>query len=345
MKEVKGMFTQRRVKKVWKFLLTFMLLVLTGQFGGCFSFIPRTAKIQIKYLKPPQLDIGKIRRIVISPFEGQGGMSVSNRLMAKLFEGRYYTILEREKVDALLKEMGLSERGIVDQTTAAQIGKALGAEGIIFGSVDGYTVTDDRSMKKVRKYRPEKEGGSYDIELPYILRRARLAVTFKMVNIETGELLGIKSITKEYSQGILEDPDNPQFLEPGDLILDKLIDQVTDEFLKQISPYYITADRYWEYIGVDEDRLRNYFTQNLFDILGDELDKLINRPGLKPEQLAAVYHNRGVVYEVLGNLNKAEEYHKQAVRLNPTDFHTNDLNEVRTRIEEVKKLQEMGFLK
>lgn len=127
--------------------------------------------------------------------------------------------MERQRINALINEMGLAEIGIVDQSTAAQLGKAMGAEAIVFGSVDGYVVEDFRGREKVTKYRKTgrevkdrfgrwvDERERYEVILPYTIRQARIAVTFKMVNVESTELLAIKSITKEYRQKVIHDPD------------------------------------------------------------------------------------------------------------------------------------------
>ncbi len=43
-------------------------------------------------------------------------------------------LIERTKIQALLKEVALSQSGAIDQSTAIQVGKMLGAQSIAFGS-------------------------------------------------------------------------------------------------------------------------------------------------------------------------------------------------------------------
>lgn len=320
--------------------------------GGCIA--PRPVRIKVKVLKPAAIDVGPIRRIAVAPFEGQGGNAVTNRLTAKLFEGERFTLLERQKIGALIDEMGLAEIGVVNPTTAAQLGNALGAEGIIFGSVDGYAVTDTRGRKKVTKYRevpgeyekifgikvPKKE--PYPVVLPYTIRYGRVAVTFKMINVETMELLAIKSITREYREEVIHDPDNPKKLRPKGEILDELVDLTTDEFVRLISPHYVREEKVWEYMGIEEgETATSYVKSGLYTEAGEILDRIIKNPGkIKRGQLAAVYYNRGIIYEILGNLNKAEEYYNQACTFRASDLHLEALKRIKRRIEEVKKLQE-----
>jgi len=328
-----------------------VILVLVGLviLGGC---IPPPS-VEIKVLRPAEIDIGYVKTIGISPFRGQGGDAVTNRLTAKLFEGGLFTILERQRINALINEMGLAEIGIVDQSRAAQLGKALGAEAIVFGSVDGYVAEDFRGRERVTKRRKTgrkvkdifgrmvDETESYEVILPYTMRQARLAVTFKMVNVETTELLAIKSITKEYRQKVVHDPDRPGELRAKGIILDELVDQATDEFVKLVSPHYVIEKKIWENIDVEEGKAAfNYFKNGLYPETGEILDRLMRYPTLETYQLAAVYYDRGLIYEILGNLNKAEELYKEAAVLESSDLHLKALKNIREKIEDVKKLQE-----
>ncbi len=321
-----------------------LISVLVGlvTLGGCI-----TPPVEIKVLKPAEIDIGHIKTIGISPFRGQGGDAVTNRLTAKLFEGGHFTILERQGINALINEMGLAEIGIVDQSTAAQIGKALGAEGIVFGSVDGYVVEDSRGHQRVTKYRKKGEKWEkYEVTLPYTMRQARLAVTFKMVNVESTELLAIKSITREYRQKVVHDPDKPEELKMRDIILDELVDQATDEFVKLVSPHYVIEKKIWENIDVEEGEAAfNYFKNGLYPETGEILDKLMRYPTLETYQLAAVYYDRGLIYEISGNLNKAEELYEEAAALESSDLHLRALKKIREKIQDVKKLQEQQLQK
>lgn len=48
--------------------------------------------------------------------------------------GTSVKLIEREKIQTLLKEIALGQSGTVDQTTAVQVGKLLGAQSIAFGA-------------------------------------------------------------------------------------------------------------------------------------------------------------------------------------------------------------------
>ena len=73
---------------------------------------------------------------------------------------------------------------------------------------------------------------------------------------------------------------------------------------------------------------------------GEILDRSMRYPTLEAYQLAAVYYDRGLIYEILGNLNKAEESYKEAAALESSDLHLRALKNIREKIQDVKKLQE-----
>jgi TolB-like protein len=57
-------------------------------------------------------------------------------LMTVLNKGKKVTLVEREKLDLVLKELNLHISGYVDDNTARGIGKLIGAEFIVIGSID-----------------------------------------------------------------------------------------------------------------------------------------------------------------------------------------------------------------
>ena len=94
----------------------------------------------------PGLSISKPpKTLAILPFENNSVTEpelyspLSNGLSAMLITdlkqmGTSLKLIERNKIAAILKEIALGQSGIVDQSTAIQAGRILGAQGIAFGS-------------------------------------------------------------------------------------------------------------------------------------------------------------------------------------------------------------------
>jgi len=57
-------------------------------------------------------------------------------------------VVERDKINFILKELDLAKSGLVDQATAVQVGKLLGAQIMVFGTI---VQTDDKKAKMLVK--------------------------------------------------------------------------------------------------------------------------------------------------------------------------------------------------
>lgn len=79
-------------------------------------------------------------RIAVADFEVDKGLSVSSKTISESLTSEFtamgkFTVLEREKLDTILKEAGLSASGLVDENTKVEAGKLKGVEIIVTGSL------------------------------------------------------------------------------------------------------------------------------------------------------------------------------------------------------------------
>jgi|AntAceMinimDraft_9_1070365.scaffolds.fasta_scaffold02573_8 TolB-like protein len=84
-------------------------------------------------------EMKKVTRIAITEFTygnefNDFTRNVQDILYTNLIQ-RGMTVVEREKMEQVLKELGNTFTGMIDSTTAAQIGKMLGVEAIVVGTV------------------------------------------------------------------------------------------------------------------------------------------------------------------------------------------------------------------
>lgn len=83
-------------------------------------------------------------------------------------------LLERQRVDALLQEARFGQTGAVDAATAARIGRQLGAQAVVLGSVASLSVREEgRSVHFAEKTD----------------RWAEIEVEARLVDVESGEVL------------------------------------------------------------------------------------------------------------------------------------------------------------
>ena len=147
--------------------LTAVLLMLAATLLGAPASVFAQAKI----------------RIAVSNFENNStwsfwgdklGAAAADELATQLVQTGKYTVIERAQLDAILREQNLGASGAVTSATAAKVGKLLGVQLILTGSITAFSIK--RTSIGLRGI-----GGSYS--------NAESKVDARLVNTETGEVM------------------------------------------------------------------------------------------------------------------------------------------------------------
>jgi curli biogenesis system outer membrane secretion channel CsgG len=64
-----------------------------------------------------------------------GGALLEDMLLGSLLERRRFEMVERERLEALLREARLSRSDLADPSTAVRLGRILAAEAVLIGSI------------------------------------------------------------------------------------------------------------------------------------------------------------------------------------------------------------------
>lgn len=127
----------------------------------------------------------KKEKLAIMPFSESGskiqgaGAAAADVLIEVLVKNKRFSLIEREQLDAVIKEQKLGMTGLIDDATAAQVGRLLGVKYMIFGNVN------DASAKKTKKVHRRKN----QPPKPYWEIACNALVTCRVIDIETGEIL------------------------------------------------------------------------------------------------------------------------------------------------------------
>ncbi len=130
----------------------------------------------------------------MSAFSGFGGegaaKGVSNLLINQLVKDGNFIVVERGKIDAVLAEQNFGASGRIEPTTAAQIGRILGVDAVLIGSVTKFDMED--------KSRGLAIGGLFgggDRK-----QIATVQITSRLVSTTTAEILAIAEGTGQSEQ-------------------------------------------------------------------------------------------------------------------------------------------------
>ena len=102
------------------------------------------------------------------------GRAAADELATQLVQSGKYTVIERAQLDAILQEQNLGATGAITPATAAKVGKLLGVQLLLTGSITQFSV--QRTSVAMRGI-----GGSY--------LNAESKVDARLVNTETGEIM------------------------------------------------------------------------------------------------------------------------------------------------------------
>jgi len=170
-------------KKVNWFLIFVLNLFFLTFFFGC---APRTA-IRKGY------DFNRINRIGVLEFTSYGyetnsGNAVADEFVRELiFRG--FDVIERERMEGLLREQHLAESKILDPETVKEVGKISGVDALITGTVTKY-IPEHRDIIYFRDENGEVKSEAF-------LIGAEVGVNARMVDVETGLVVWATSYTYE----------------------------------------------------------------------------------------------------------------------------------------------------
>src|SRR6516162_9296476 len=146
---------------------------------------PAAAKRRVAVMN---FDYGTVRSYVSSIFgsDQDVGKGISDLLVQKLVQDGKYSVIERNALDKILAEQNLSNSDRADTTTAAKIGKVLGVDAIIIGSITQFGRDDQHTNVGGGGYGLGKFGlGGVGMGKA----KAVVAITARVVNVSTGEIL------------------------------------------------------------------------------------------------------------------------------------------------------------
>lgn len=116
------------------------------------------------------------------------GKGITNLLVTDLVKDGTYSIIERAALDKVLSEQNFSNSNRADASSAAKIGKLLGVDAIVVGAITEFG-------NETQKKNFGGGGGGWNGfglgGIGHSKSNANVAITARIVNIDTAEILGV----------------------------------------------------------------------------------------------------------------------------------------------------------
>ncbi len=170
------------------------------------------------------IDAGRFS-VAVMPFvnsTGQEGLDA--KLSAYALEALasvddpFIKVVDRDNLQQILDEQRLGLSGVVDENTAVTVGELMGAKAIVTGTVLNFNVNPGKLSSsnregyesyQVKKYNEEDQKYFYETKYKkssykeyYHENKAMISFQFKMISLQTGEVMLTKIIEKEEKDAI-----------------------------------------------------------------------------------------------------------------------------------------------
>ncbi|MCA1809155.1 MAG: GNA1162 family protein [Kiritimatiellia bacterium] len=119
---------------------------------GCCCFGGRKDAPPVKYDSAPSISLTpeclNIKKVSVMPFRAASaiiGESVADMFVTEIIREQLYAVVERSQIDKVLTESEVALAGLTS-SKAAEMGSMLGAEAVIIGTVDEYSMVQSHNM-------------------------------------------------------------------------------------------------------------------------------------------------------------------------------------------------------
>ncbi len=300
-------------------------------------------------LEPPEANMPNVKKIAVLDFGGERGKAFSERLMAELMKNdngiedvsaglfkvvkgesmqqgahtQVFTIMERSEIQRVLNEQRFSNSGVVDESTAAELGRVLGLDAMIMGSTN-YN----------RTYNTSTQGETSCKELKVIA-----TVSLKVVDVTTGQVLSVKS---DERTAMHKACGNASLKSIGEL-LDDALAKCAVAMAGHVGPHFKARKFEFERIKVKEFSAMSKKAEDLVeqkDLPGAY--NLYSTISTSDPYNAQSLGNMAMIHEIYGNFDEAVKLLERAAAIDRENYGE-PLKFAQTKQADAAKLAAMGI--
>ena len=258
----------------------------------------------------------KIAIINVEPFSDSthfiiNAKNIGDRIGAELIRTQHFEVLDRQYLETLLSEQELSLTGLVNENSTVRLGNITGATILLQLTIDENLYSENTTYER------------YDDKiLPHPIRHGKysLSITFKIIDIETTEVLSIFNLSDVSEATTKAKWFKAPAIIPEDLY-EKTLDKIINKFITKVNPTSETLKLKFE-LDADLPEINQAVSYFRIGEITDGLTILENlrkKPNLKSKILAKIEYNIGVAQLMLMRYDIAIESYKRAIKLYPSN--------------------------
>jgi len=280
-----------------------------------------TKTVTMTVLRPAEVNLKHYSKIALGDFVNPRGKidqharDVADLLTSRMIASGRFEVVDREHLKTILKEQTLAASGLIDETSAPELGKLLGASALIFGRIqqDRYkeelTKDDPYKDKKGNTHQRQRRKGVYS-----------LTAIIKIIDVQTGKILTVKEIPVTETKQTSALDKKPPVID-RQALYQQCLNKLADRFMQVVAPYKQQVRAAF----VMDDHLPEaknavaMFKAGEWDSGLALLKQAVRKPGLKTEVRAKAFYNLGLAQMYLGQHDQAIENLKKALNLKPDE--------------------------
>jgi curli biogenesis system outer membrane secretion channel CsgG len=294
------------------------LVPLIILFAGC------SQTVQMRALEPAEVDRAADTKLIAVTAFTNDRVGLSGKIEAILAKQmvdnkNFFTLMSRSDLNKIIQEQKVQNSGLMDASTAVEVGRLMGAQALISGDVGGFGLQDTRYYETRVKCADSKCKKTYTYNVRCTKRVISLSAELRMVDVSRGDIIYADTLSKNAEWGHCEDDSRAMpTKEMGGVHLANVI---AKQFAYKLTPHYrafevsLLEDPDLDYTDQQEFYLENalrYIEQNRYDKAETLLIDLINATG---EQSYVPFYNLGVIKEAQGHYSEAKNYYAIADNL------------------------------
>src|SRR5437763_2870511 len=275
-----------------------------GAIGAVLVCACGSVAVRVPVMKPAEINMAPYQSVAIGEMTGAGNRPMSDSLEESLVNTNRFTVVGRQHMAQVMRELQLSATDLADPRAAAKLGKVVTAGALIFGDVqNSYLEQPNETLSHVDK---KVWHVCYALKCESYVR-----ATFKIVDVATGRLIVAKTYEerRDNTNRALDRRPEPIDRMPLENAARRA---VVERFMKAIVPH-----QEFMYANFQKDsdipQLEGGIgwaergdwkkAQSTFNDAAQIVEKNVK---LKAGQVAKCYWNLGLAYEYAGDYDKAE---------------------------------------
>jgi len=272
-----------------------------------------TVAVRVPVMRPAEINMAPYQSVAIGDMSGGGNRPMTDSLEEALVNTNRFTVVDRQHMSQLMRELRLSSSDLADPNAAAKLGKVVAAGALIFGDVQ----SSYREQPDETRYKDDK--GAYHTW--YSLKgEAYVRSTFKIVDVSTGRLIVARTYEERADDVNRALDKRPQQIDR--IALENAARRaVVERFMRAIVPHQEYMYAHFQKDG-DIPQLEGGIgwaergdwkkAQSAFNDAAQAAEKNVK---LKAAQVAKCYWNLGLAYEYAGDYDKGEAMVNKAYSL------------------------------